>query len=146
MPESASEASVKILQRVNALRGLNLPPAGRTNKETPVNDHVFLSATRAAATATAAVKNMDGRKPFMICDLRFMPVVRFRFPLLFRPVQFFQPVSRPSDAIRATRFHPVHIWLISRGRNSPEKFRDFPFVPSPANPCRSIRAGIQIGR
>src|ERR1035437_7785234 len=73
MPESASEASVKILQRVNALRGLNLPPAGRTNKETPANDRVFLSATRAAAAATAAVKNMDGQRPFQIYDLRFTP-------------------------------------------------------------------------
>src|ERR1035437_9724896 len=104
MPESASEASVKILQRVNAVRGSTLRPIAKTNKETPANDRVFLSATRAAATATAAVKNMDGQKPFMICDLRFLPVVRFRFPLLFRPVQFLQPVSRPSDAIRAARF------------------------------------------
>src|ERR1035437_2416787 len=131
MPESASEASAKILLCVNAVRGSTLRPIAKTNKETPATGRAFPSATPAKAAAKAATENMDGQKPFMICDLRFLPVVRFRFPLLFRPVQFLQPVSRPSDAIRATRFHPVHIWRISRGRNSPEKFRDFPFVPSP---------------
>src|ERR1035437_200999 len=73
MPESASEASVKILQRVNAVRGSTLRPIAKTNKETPANDRVFLSATRAAATATAAVKNMDGQRSFQIYDLRFTP-------------------------------------------------------------------------
>src|ERR1039458_1558910 len=77
-----------------------------------------------------AKENMDGRKPFTICDLRFLPVVRFDFPHsrlpLFPAAPFLPPAAARRNAARAIHFRPVHIWQISRDRSSPENRRGFP--------------------
>ena len=49
-------------RRANAGHASSLPPVAPTNKKTPAAGRAVPSATPAAAAATAATKNMDGRR------------------------------------------------------------------------------------
>jgi hypothetical protein len=87
---------------------------------------------------------MDGRRPFLIYDLRlrFVPVRR-HLKFVIRNLKsaaalFLQPISPPNDEVRAIHFRAARISRISRGRSFPENCRAFFLFRPRANPFRQF--------